>query len=156
MRGLASISRYFWKMVYTLSVLIRNTHTIVRFWVDSSKFMEFQVKFWYPSDLRLWRNRCVIYVKIDWWNSNAHCPWTCLQRKISKNIDPSTPQNHWLSDISKWGTLWLGRIFSILKTMARRSWLAYIKPLIKNPLGTSNHWFEFSGNFRTEISFYLI
>ena len=39
--------------------------------------------------------------------SNAHCFWTCLQRKINKIIDHSTPQNHLLSDISMWDTLYV-------------------------------------------------
>ena len=69
--------------------------------------MEFQVQFWHPSDLRLWRTSFAINVKIDWWNSNVQCCWTCLQRKISKIIDPSIPQNHLLSDISMWDTLYI-------------------------------------------------
>ena len=60
------------------------------FW---GRIMEFQVQFWHPSDLRLWRTGCAIYVQIDCWNSNVQCCWTCLQRKISKIIDPSIPQN---------------------------------------------------------------
>ena len=67
--------------------------------------MEFQVQFWHPSDLRLWRTGYVIYVKIDWWNSNAHYSRTCLQRKFNKIIDPSIPQNHLQSHISMWDTL---------------------------------------------------
>ena len=68
--------------------------------------MEFQVQFWHPSDLRLWRTGYVIYVKIDWWNSNAHYSRTCLQRKINKIIGPSIPQNHLQSHISMWDTLY--------------------------------------------------
>ena len=49
--------------------------------------MKFQVQFWYPSDLKLWRTGYVIYIEIDWWNPNAHCSRTCLQRK--------NQQNHW-------------------------------------------------------------
>ena len=84
---------------------------IILFWCFENinflgRIMEFQVQFWHPSDLRLWRTGCAIYVKIDWWNSNVQCCWTCLQRKISKIIDPSTPQNHLLLFISMWDTLY--------------------------------------------------
>ena len=84
------------------------------FWniIFLGRIMEFQVQFWHPSDLRLWRTGYVIYVKIDWWNSNAHCSRTCLQRKINKIIDPSTPQNHLQSHISMWDTLYY--IFSTI------------------------------------------
>ena len=61
---------------------------IILFWCfENRNFlgrnMEFQIQFWHPSDLRLWRTDSVIYVKIDWRKSNAHCYWTCLYRKIS-------------------------------------------------------------------------
>ena len=84
---------------------------IILFWCFENinflgRIMEFQVQFWHPSDLRLWRTGCAIYVQIDCWNSNVQCCWTCLQRKISKIIDPSTPQNHLLLDISMWDTLY--------------------------------------------------
>ena len=59
------------------------------------------------KDLRLWRTACVIYVTINWWNSNAHCCWICSFRKISKIIGPSIPQNHLKTDISMWDTLYL-------------------------------------------------
>ena len=62
--------------------------------VISGRIMKYQVQFWHPSDLRLWRTGYVIYVKIDWWKSNAHCTRTCLHRKINKIIEPSTPQNY--------------------------------------------------------------
>ena len=55
---------------------------ILIWWFENINFlgriMEFEVRFWYPSNLRLWRIGCVIYVKNDWWNSNAHCCSTCL------------------------------------------------------------------------------
>ena len=60
---------------------------LIMWWIESSYFdninflgriMKSQVQFWHPSALRLWRTACVIYVKIDWWNSNAHCCWTCI------------------------------------------------------------------------------
>ena len=62
---------------------------IILFWCFENinflgKIMEFKVQFWHPSDLRLWRTGCVICIKIGWWNSNVHCSWTCLWRKISK------------------------------------------------------------------------
>ena len=76
----------------------------INFW---GRILEFRVQFWYPSDWRLWRTDCVIYVKIDWWNSNAHCFWERLHIKIKKIIDPSTPQNHLLLDISMRDTLYV-------------------------------------------------
>ena len=48
------------------------------------RILKFLVQFWHPSDLRLWRIGYVIYVKKDWWISNAHCSRTCHQRKIKK------------------------------------------------------------------------
>ena len=57
--------------------------------------------------ITMWRTACVIYVTINWWNSNAHCCWICSFRKISKIIGPSIPQNHLKTDISMWDTLYL-------------------------------------------------
>ena len=39
--------------------------------------------------------------------SNAHYHWTCLQRKINKIFDPSTPHSHLKTDISMQDTLYL-------------------------------------------------
>ena len=96
---------------------LRNLNSIIKWletsyfvvfktWFFSVRIMKFQVQLWHPSDLRLWRTGYVIYVKNDWWISNAHCSRTCLQRKINKIFDPSIPQNHLQSHISMWDTLY--------------------------------------------------
>ena len=79
------------------------------FWVRSwnSKLNFGSLQTWGCGGQRLWRTACVIYVTINWWNSNAHCCWICSFRKISKIIDPSIPQNHLKTDISMWDTLYL-------------------------------------------------
>ena len=97
---------------------------IILFWCFENiniygRIMKFQVQFWHSSDLRLWRTGYVIYVKIDWWNSNAHCSKTCLQRKINKIIDPSIPQSHLQSHISMWDTLYL--VFECSKKSCKKS-----------------------------------
>ena len=69
--------------------------------------MKCQLQFWYPSDLRLWRTGYVIYVKNDWWNSNAQCSRVCLQNKINIIIDSPTPKNPLQSHISMWDTLYM-------------------------------------------------
>ena len=84
---------------------------IILFWFFENinyfvRILKFQVQFWHPSDLRLWRTGYVIYVKNDWWISNAQHSRTCLQRKINKIVDPSIPQNHLQSHISMWDTLY--------------------------------------------------
>ena len=56
---------------------LRNLNSIIKWletsyfvvfktWFFSVRIMKFQVQFWHPSDLRLWRTGYVIYVKIDW------------------------------------------------------------------------------------------
>ena len=64
---------------------------IILFWcfeniIFFGRIRKFQVQFWHPSDLRLWRTGYVIYVKIDWWNS------LLLNMHSKKN-----PQNYWSS-----------------------------------------------------------
>ena len=67
--------------------------------------MPFFSDIWHPFFQRLWRPTNVTYIKSKGQKSNAHYSWTCLQRKINKIIDLSTPQNQLQSHISMWDTL---------------------------------------------------
>ena len=78
---------------------------------------------WHSLFQRLWRPAFGTFMKYKGQKSNAHCSWTCLQRKINKIIDPSTPQNHLLSDISMWDTLYL--VISELAIWSMFCWIPF-------------------------------
>ena len=66
--------------------------------------------------------------------SNAHCSWTCLQRKINKIIDLSAPQNHLLPHISMWDTLYSSvHLFPILRALWIHSLFRYCELRFHNP-----------------------
>ena len=80
---------YFWRL-YDINVCfikIRSKHS------SNRVYYEF-----------LWNRR---YIRINWWNSNAHCSWWCIHRKIDIILNPTNPQSRLLSHTSIWDTLYL-------------------------------------------------